>query len=193
MLDHLEQLDTNFFLFLNGLNHPSLDQPMWHLSHHIPWVPLYLFIIYFAIRKFKMNAIVIIAMILITYRLCDFISDTIKHLVERYRPSHNLLIGDMVHTVNNYRGGKYGFVSSHSANSFGVALMIVLLFNNKDWTRFLFIWPLIVVYTRIYLGVHYPADIFCGALTGMAIAFILFLLYKKFIQKYDLNKLHFRE
>ncbi len=166
---------------------------MWYLSQHLPWIPLYILVIWFAIRKFKMNAIVIIALLFITWGLCDLFSDTIKHAVQRYRPTHNTIIGDLVHTVNGYRGGKYGFVSSHSANSFGVALMIVLLFKNKEWTRFLFIWPVIVAYTRIYLGVHYPSDIFCGALTGFATAFVIYLLYVKFLQKYNLNNLHFKE
>ncbi|HBX51284.1 MAG: hypothetical protein A2275_03820 [Bacteroidetes bacterium RIFOXYA12_FULL_35_11] len=193
MFDQLQQLDTNLFLFLNGLHSPVMDKPMWYLSQHLPWIPLYILVIWFAIRKFKMNAIVIIALLFITWGLCDLFSDTIKHAVQRYRPTHNTIIGDLVHTVNGYRGGKYGFVSSHSANSFGVALMIVLLFKNKEWTRFLFIWPVIVAYTRIYLGVHYPSDIFCGALTGFATAFVIYLLYVKFLQKYNLNNLHFKE
>jgi undecaprenyl-diphosphatase len=81
-----------------------------------------------------------------------------------------------VYIVNGYRGGKYGFASSHAANSFGAAMLIALLFRNRGLTIWMFIWAAMVSYSRIYLGVHYPGDILCGALIGVGSAYVSYRL-----------------
>lgn len=149
---------------------------MWLISGHLPWIPLYLLIIYFAVKKYGKRALLVILVIILTFVFADLISNLIKHSVHRYRPTHNLFIQDTVHTVSGYRGGKFGFVSSHAANTFGVATIMVLLLRNK-YSFLLFLWPVIVSYSRIYLGVHYPADIIGGAITGAIIAYILYLVF----------------
>jgi undecaprenyl-diphosphatase len=112
----------------------------------------------------------------IAVTLCDQISVLIKdYLVQRPRPTHNPEIADLVHIIyngdypNGYRGGKYGFVSSHAANVFGVAAFLSNQFKHYRWTLFLFTWALIVSYSRIYIGVHYPLDIIFGAILGALI------------------------
>jgi undecaprenyl-diphosphatase len=99
----------------------------------------------------------------------------------RLRPSHEL--GNLVHLVNGYTGGRFGFVSSHAANAFGFAMFSSLIFRFKPYTVVVFLWALVNSYSRIYLGVHYPLDIICGALVGISCALLVYLLYcylKKF-------------
>jgi undecaprenyl-diphosphatase len=93
----------------------------------------------------------------------------IKNLVERPRPTHDPDIANLVHIVNNYRGGTYGFVSSHAANVFGVATFLSNKFKNNQWSFFLLAWAAVVSYSRVYLGVHYPLDIIFGAVLGALI------------------------
>jgi undecaprenyl-diphosphatase len=94
-------------------------------------------------------------------------------LVERLRPSHDPVIGNQIHIVNNYRGGLYGFISSHAANTFAIAVFLALLFKRKVFTISIIIWASIVSFSRIYLGVHYPGDVLCGAILGTGLGFLI--------------------
>ena len=104
-------------------------------------------------------------------------SSVIKPLVCRERPTHNVDIQDQIHTVNGYVGGLYGFVSSHAANSFAIAIFLSLVIKNWLFSFTIFLWAIINSYTRIYLGVHYFGDVLCGAVVGIIIALILYKLY----------------
>ena len=170
MLDWLLELDKKAFLFLNGFNSHMWDNIMYWCSGALSWIPLYIFfliIIVFWERPYKF--IFTLLFVGIAVLLCDQTSVLIKNLVERPRPTHDPLIADLVHVVKNYRGGQYGFISSHAANCFGVASFLTCWFNCRKWGIFLFSWAAIVAYSRIYLGVHYPLDIICGALLGILI------------------------
>jgi undecaprenyl-diphosphatase len=114
--------------------------------------------------------------LLVTF--CDQISTNVfKYGFERLRPSHNPVIREMVHLVNNNRGGLYGFVSSHATNSFGLAMLVSLIFRNKWLGFFIFSWAFLNAYSRIYLGLHYPGDIVGGMLLGLLIGKIIYELF----------------
>lgn len=99
-----------------------------------------------------------------------------KPFFARPRPSHEPGLAGLLHLVNGYKGGAYGFASSHAANTFGVAMFIYLLFRSRyAWISAIFVWAAVMSYTRIYLGVHYPGDIFAGALVGSACGVAAFL------------------
>ena len=100
----------------------------------------------------------------------------------RYRPSHNLNLQGLVHSVNGYTGGLYGFVSSHAANSFGIAIFTALFLKNRWYWNLILLWAVLVSYSRIYLGVHYPSDVLSGAFLGAFWAGILFLLTRKLLK-----------
>ena len=110
---------------------------------------------------------------------------TAKHLFKevflRFRPSNNLEIGEQLHIVNDYRGGAYGFVSSHAANMFAITTLafLVLFKSLSKWWYLIFLFPIIISYSRVYLGVHYPSDVFCGALLGILIAWIFYRIIDK--------------
>ena len=129
MLNRLEQIDQSLFLTLNGWHNPLFDSFFWWISNRYIWIPLYLFMTYLIIRKYKKQSWIIIISAIILVIVTDQTSvHLFKNVFMRYRPTHNLDIRSFVHIVNNYRGGLYGFVSSHAANRFGFAVFLGLLF-----------------------------------------------------------------
>ena len=181
MLEKLETLDRQLFLFLNGMHADWLDPVMWWISSIVLWIPLFLFIIYYSWKKGSWQLAV---SILLGLAICILLSDRIsvelfKEVFQRYRPTHHTEIGDLVHTVvkpngEEYRGGLYSFVSSHATNFMSIAMFVFLSlkqFSKKWW--WLFPIAILVAYSRIYLGVHYPADIICGGILGAIIGYLV--------------------
>jgi len=182
MLESLEHIDRQLFLILNGWHNHFFDSFFWIVSNKFIWIPLYLFIAYLIIRKYKKQSWMVILATILVIVLTDQTSvHLFKNIFMRYRPSHNLDLQNMVHIVHNYRGGLYGFVSSHAANTFGLAVFTALVLKNKTFWYLILSWAIIVSYSRIYLGVHYPADILGGAVVGTIIASIVFFFSKKLI------------
>ncbi|MFP4023480.1 MAG: phosphatase PAP2 family protein [Thiohalospira sp.] len=185
MLEILTTWDTKLFIFLNGLNSPFWDQVMWWFSGKFFWLPLYLIIVGYIIYKQKWKAIITLLFIALIVTLADQISvHAFKEVFQRLRPCHNPEIQDIVHLVNNKCGGRYGFVSSHAANTFAVAFFLKMLFQQKYFSIGIIFWAAIVSYSRIYLGVHYPLDIIGGATLGAIIGVLVFNLYR-----YSSNKI----
>jgi undecaprenyl-diphosphatase len=178
MPDNLLHTDTQLFLFLNGFHSSFWDIIMWHISGKWEWLPFYVVLLYYIIRRYKSKCIWIFLSVAIIIALTDSISSQIiKENIHRLRPSHNPELNGLVHIVNNYSGGTYGFVSSHAANTFAIAVFLSLLFKNRWFTSGIFIWAMIVSYSRIYLGVHYPGDVLGGALLGSIVALVVFKVY----------------
>ena len=182
-LETLISWDKDLFLTLNGIHHPMVDVLMFYISKMWIWVPLYLGVIYFIVRKWKMEAIWIILSIVICVVLTDQLTNLTKEIFQRLRPSHEPDLQGLVHHVNGYVGGRFGFVSGHSSNVFGFALLSSLIIKNMYYTWSIFTWATIVAYSRIYLGVHYPLDIFGGIVLGVGIATIVYLILDKFRKK----------
>jgi undecaprenyl-diphosphatase len=174
----LENLDKELFLWLNGFHAEGLDSIMFFISSHWFWIPVVIAIVWLMIRKFGRNAWLPIIFVIVTYICTEQVTNLVKHAVERYRPGHNNDIAHLVHFVNSYRGGTYGFFSGHASNSFGLALISALIINNRYFTISVFLWAIIVSYSRIYLGVHYPFDIIAGAMFGIFAAGVFFKIWK---------------
>ena len=167
MFQMLIELDKKALLYINGKHSPLWDNLMYWISGDISWIPLYVVLLLLIIYKERpYRFIFTILFVAIAVALCDQISVLIKNLVERPRPTHNPEIEHLIHIVKNYRGGTYGFVSSHAANVFGVAAFFSNQFKDSRWSFFLYAWAAVVAFSRIYLGVHYPLDIICGATLG---------------------------
>jgi len=184
LIDKLEYLDRELFLWLNGLHQDWLDQPMFYMTDKLFWIPVYLFLLVVIYRAFGLkNTLWTVLGVALVITFCDRISvEFFKEVFERYRPTHNLEIKHLVHKVNNYGGGKYGFVSSHAANFFGIASFLYPILKRAYGLRalWLFPWVAFISYTRIYLGVHYPGDIIGGAILGAVIGYFLYLFFKKY-------------
>lgn len=169
MIDKLIELDKQFLLFFNGYHVPWLDPIMLFITGTFVWLPLYLFLIYLMVKDYKKEAWIPVIGVAVTILLADQITASLmKPYFARLRPSQEPTLVGLVHLVNGYKGGMYGFASSHAANTFGTATFFWLLFGEKrKWILFLFFWAATMTYTRLYLGVHYPGDILVGGLVGV--------------------------
>lgn len=181
MIDQLIELDKELFLFLNGLHTPWLDPIMFLLSKTLVWMPLYIFLFYHIFKAYKINSWVVLLGIGLTILLADQITTSLmKPFFERLRPSREPSLEGLIHLVNGYRGERFGFASSHAANTFGTAAFLSLLFKKtRPWMPWLFLWAAVVSYTRIYLGVHYPGDILVGGTVGIFCGLLSFMLYSR--------------
>ena len=173
----LEHLDQQALLFLNSLNSPFFDQVMYTISGRVIWIPLYLAILVTIGIKYKRKFLIILLFIILAATLADQLSVAIKNLVERLRPCHEPSLQSLVHLVNGECGGLYSFVSSHATNSFNVALLSLLFIRKRWFTISIILWALVVGYSRIYLGVHYPGDVICGSILGALIGWSVYSLY----------------
>ena len=182
----LLDLDRRLFLFLNSLNHPNLDGFMLAATDMKFWIPFYLWFIYILFKKLEQKAWIALICIALTVLIADqTTSHLLKPLIQRLRPSHDPTLQGLVHLVtqpagNFYKGGLFGFPSSHAANAFGVAVFLWLIIGRSyRWTIIGFAVASILAYTRIYLGVHYPLDILTGMMIGIMSALFCRELYTR--------------
>jgi len=196
MIEQLEKLDQDLFLTLNPLGHPWLDGVMWYISQTGTWIPVYLIFAWWIWEK-KGPKVLFTSLGAIAFLILLTDQSSVhlfKEVFMRYRPTHNFDIGDSVLTVINpagdeYRGGKFGFVSSHAANIYGIAFFLFLLLkpNWWVWSALLFLWATLICYSRIYLGVHYPGDIVVGGLLGMSLATFVYYIYRAIGRKFNVD------
>ena len=179
MMEDILELDKNLFLELNSYHNPWLDQVMMFFTSTMAWLPLYLILLYVLVKIYRQQVWLVLLAVALTILLADQVTSSfMKPFFARLRPSHDPELSGMVNLVSDYRGGRFGFASSHAANTFGVAtLMWLLLKNYLPWIGLLFIWALGVGYTRIYLGVHYPGDILAGQFVGFLSALASYGVY----------------
>ncbi|HEY9117966.1 MAG TPA: phosphatase PAP2 family protein [Roseivirga sp.] len=174
MIDQLEIWDKALFKFLNGLHNSFFDFLMPGISNKYIWIPLYLLILYYLIRRSGFKTLYIIIGIGLLIFLSDqSASGILKPWVERLRPCYDPTLEGQVHLLKGC-GGKYGFASSHASNSFAVAMFAWLML--KDHIKFiwlLFPWAILVAYSRVYIGVHFPGDIMVGAILGILSAYLV--------------------
>lgn len=157
------------------------DYLFYNISSKFIWIPLIISIIHvvFGGCKDKRRAVVLILASVAIVAMCDQVSGIIKRTIERPRPSHNDDISYLLHYVNNYHGGRYGFVSSHAANCFGESVWLMLLLRRKAVSITLFCFSVMVCYSRIYLGVHYPLDVLAGSCLGTTVGAVTYTVCAK--------------
>lgn len=180
MIESIKALDTSLFLFLNGLHSPFWDGFMFWVSYKFTWIPLYVILLLLIWKHFKNKVLLLLPIIFLLALATDQLSvHAFKNVFLRYRPCHNLLLQARVH-LNDGCGGTYGFVSSHAANTFALALFLSLLFRERlrYFPLLMLLWASVVSYSRIYNGVHYPADVLGGAIVGCVLAWIFYKLYR---------------
>jgi undecaprenyl-diphosphatase len=167
------EADKQLFMYLNGFYNSFFDTLMFFITRKETWLPLYLVLVWFIFKTYRSKGYVIVLFLLIGLIASDQLSGLIKDAVQRLRPVYEPQIKDMVH--NYFRmGGNYGFFSAHAANAFVLAVFTSLLFNNRLYSSVIIIWALIVSYSRIYLGVHYPLDILAGIAFGSLFGWVFY-------------------
>ncbi len=152
---------------------------------------MYLAILIYLGYKYKRKFYIIVLLVLIAITLSDQLSDLVKNSVDRLRPCQEPSLQGLVHIVNGICGGKYGFVSSHAANSFNTALLSLLLVRKRWYSFLIIIWASAVSYSRIYLGVHYPADVLSGAIMGILIGYSIYRCYRVIDERYLQRRKYF--
>lgn len=183
LIEAIKDIDTSLLLSINGCHSAYFDQFMFTFSSKFVWLPFYVSVLAYLLIKNKKDALPAIVALIVCIVLCDQISSSIiKDSVERLRPTRTSLLPQL-HIVNDYLGGKYGFVSSHAANTFGFAVLTSYLFKQNIYTAVVFLWAVITSYSRVYLGVHYPLDVVGGAMVGIAVGYALLWALKKYFPK----------
>lgn len=190
MLEQLIEWDKELLVFLNSFHTPWLDPVMLLITKTAFWIPLYAFLIYLMFRNFKKEIWFILIGATVIIILCDQITSTfMKPYFARLRPSQDPTMAGLLHHVNGYKGGLYGFSSGHAANTIGVALFVWLTLRPVyKWICWIFLWAALMTYTRIYLGVHFPGDIIVGATIGLVCGLLGYKLSSYLRKRFKLNQ-----
>ena len=215
-MNTLISLDQQWLLAINGWHAEWADVLMWYVSKSTTWLPLYALLVGLVVYRFGIHwyrnsqntqntqniqntptlskqkallrLLIVFAGFAVAVGLSDFVSSgIIKPWVCRLRPTHEPALAGMLHLVNGYTGGLYGFVSSHAANTMACALLFSLLYRNKYATVGLMLWVALNCYSRMYLGVHYPGDIIGGLLVGALLAVLVYALMQYLLARVDVR------
>lgn len=185
-MEELIQLDKQLLLWFNGSDSLFLDGLVKTLTTATTWIPLYLGLFYLVLKN--NDNVQKVLLVLGCAGLCVFLAGSLNDLfvkpwVARWRPSRDPEIAMLVDVVNGYRGGRYGFFSSHAANTFSLAIFFTLLVRSKVLSVAMVLWSLLNCWTRLYLGVHFPGDILCGLLWGGVVGTGMWFLHQHIYKK----------
>ncbi len=185
----LSDIDARLLLIVNGAHSPFFDSVMWCISGRWIWVPFYAVLAYLLFRRmpWKRASICLVTIGLIILAADQTCATLIRPEIGRLRPANlNNPLSSFVHVVNGYRGGRYGFPSCHAANTFALAVFMSLVIRHKWFTVMMFSWAFVVSYSRMYLGVHYFGDLFCGATIGSLFAVLFYYLQNHLFKRLNI-------
>lgn len=188
MFDWLIEIDRYLFLAINGWagSVPQLDALMLFLSGKWSAIPLYGFLAYllykvYGLRQFALIALGVTVLVILTDQGSVHL---FKNVFQRFRPCHDATIVEQVRLINAHCGGQFGFVSSHAANTFGLATFVIFLLRQGHWPlpMLLIAWAGLVGLSRVFLGVHFPGDVIFGALFGSLVGWAMGVLIQRLIK-----------
>ncbi|MEC8601648.1 MAG: phosphatase PAP2 family protein [Bacteroidota bacterium] len=182
-MDLILELDRNLLIFLNSLGSEKFDDLWLIITNKFTHIPLYLLLVFFLFNSlkssykkyklYKVYSIYIISIVFLIF-ISDQLSNLFKYSIKRLRPCHDDQIQNLIRIVKEDCGGLYSFFSAHASNSFVVATIFILFMNRKKEYYSLLIWASLVAYSRVYIGVHYPADIIIGSLLGITVSYLFY-------------------
>lgn len=179
MLDALQKLDTDFFIYLNNLGVEQYDEFWKWITRIYVWIPFFLAVLYLITRNFskEISLKVIGYLVGLIITVISF-TEMVRNLVGRLRPNNNTELGELIRIL--HQPDSYSFFSGHASNSFALTTFVVLVLRKKQsWIWLLYIWPVLFSFSRIYVGVHYPSDILIGIIVGVLFACFFFRLFNK--------------
>lgn len=182
-MEWLEAIDRKLVFAINSLHAPWLDEFMWIVSGKVVWIPFYLLLLFWTYKRYGIwKTGLFLVSVVLAIALSDLISvHAFKNVFERYRPSHHAELTDRLHFYRMpngdlYKGGQFGFVSSHAANFAAICgfTWLAVTRNNRNRSLFLLFVFILVCFSRIYLGVHYTSDLLVGGLVGFAVSYAIY-------------------
>ncbi|MBF6609217.1 MAG: phosphatase PAP2 family protein [Flavobacterium sp.] len=180
MIEKILEIDQKLFVFLNGLGSEKYDALWLLITNQLSWIPVFLIILVLLFKSLGWrHALLIIFVIAALITLTDQTTNIFKNLFERLRPVNNTELADLMRAVQHRNS--FSFFSGHASNSMAVAFFLFTVMRPfRKYVGFIFLWPLIFAYSRIYLGLHYPLDIICGYIYGIFMALIMLRIYVYF-------------
>jgi undecaprenyl-diphosphatase len=178
MLEKILSLDTKLFIFLNGLGSPAFDDLWLIITKQAYWTPFFLFLAYLLYKKIGLKnlgiVLIFVALILVC---CNESVEFFKITFKRLRPCNDPEIKDFIRIV--HQSNSFSFFSGHAANSMAtMTFLFLILKKHYNYIFLIFLYPLIFAYSRIYLGVHYPTDIFTGYVFGLVYGILFYKIYQ---------------
>lgn len=178
-ISRLVEADKEVTLLLNSFHSSYFDSFFSIFTQTWSWVPLVIVLVAVMYRQWGARSLYVLLFIGLGILIADQVaSSVIKPMVQRWRPSRDPLLAEVIHTVNGYRGGKYGFVSSHAANAFAVMTLTTMIFKEWRYGVTLGVWAVAMSYSRVYLGVHYVGDVVCGGALGVIVGVMLYGVWR---------------
>lgn len=187
MIDQLIEKDIELLIYLNNLGTTQWDGFWLFMSNKFSAIPLYLLLLYFTYKQFGLKkTFVAVIFVVLLIAAADQTGNLFKYGFKRLRPCHNENISVLIRLVGGRCGGLYGYFSAHAANSMALAVFFGLLLRSKLSYLFpvIVIWAILVSYSRIYLGVHFPLDVLTGMLFGLIYSILFYAFFKAFLKKF---------
>jgi undecaprenyl-diphosphatase len=183
ILDSLNRFDHWLFEKINGQwTNSFFDFVFSFLRLSNFWMPLYLFVFLFVAINFKRNWWWWIIFFLCTTALTDMVgTQAFKHVFARLRPCNDPVIGPSVRLLLKGCAGGYSFISNHAANHFGLAAFSYFTLRHylPKWAWIGWPWAFSIGYAQIYVGIHYPFDVICGAILGIVFGLFMAMFFNK--------------
>lgn len=190
MIDSLINSDIELLIFLNNLGTTQWDGFWLFMTNKYSAIPLYILLLFFTYKYYGIKkTVVVLIFIALLIAASDQTSNLFKYGFKRLRPCHDELISPLIRLVKSSCGGKYSYFSAHAANSMAIAIYFGMLLKKQlnYLLPILFLWALVVAYSRVYIGVHFPLDILTGVAIGGVYGFLFYKLTSFFFEKYIKN------
>lgn len=187
MLEKIIALDKQLLVFLNSFGSETFD-PFWLIiTQKVNWIPFFLLLLFLVYKKLgTKQTLIIVLFVAVLLTLNNTFTDLVKNYFQRIRPCNDIDIKEIIRNVKPSQ--TFSFFSGHAANS-SAAMIFLFLVMRKFYKNFwwIFLYPLIFAYSRIYLGLHFPTDILTGYIVGCTLGFFTYKIYQFFQNKYFQN------
>lgn len=183
MWEVLKDGDRELFLFLNSLGIEKYDSFWIVITQVYTWIPLLIFFVILLYSGYSdKNRIPVLFFFLICLAFTAGLTELVKNYVARLRPNNHSDFAELIRVLQT--PSNYSFFSGHASFSFSATTYVVFSLKKKSkWVSVFYIWPVLFSLSRIYVGVHYPADIFAGMGVGAGAGFVFYLISQKTMKR----------